>query len=117
MRFLRTVKTYANDLFTSVASVEWIEEIDRVLYGHLVWIFDHAQRTTEGFWGRSYLANGALKDRNVFQLDQQCYPLLELAEFLEAAALEPSQARRWGRIVDDILQVLLTRKAADKWVF
>ena len=117
MKFLRTVKDNAGRLFTPSTSDPWVTEIDRILYGHLVWIYNHAERTTEGFWGRSYLANGKLKDRHVFQLDQQCYPLLELAEFLESAALEPSQARRWGRIVDEILQVLLTRKAADKWVF
>lgn len=48
--------------------------------GHLNWIFRHAQRP-QGFWHRSYLTTGRPKDGPVFQLDQQCYPLLELCDF------------------------------------
>ena len=117
MKLLQIVKNNASRLFTPSTSNSWVAEIDRILYGHLMWVFDHAELTSEGFWGRSYLANGKLKDKNVFQLDQQCYPILELTEFLESASLESSQARRWGSIVDKILHVLLTRKAPNKWVF
>lgn len=91
--------------------------MDRILCGHVKWIFDRAERTKEGFWGRSYLATGAVKDRHVFQLDQQCYPLLELAEYLESSSLSPPQAKTWGRVVDDVLRFLLKRKAPEKWVF
>jgi hypothetical protein len=45
---------------------------------HLQWLFTVAQRR-DGVWGRSHLANGRVKDP-AFQLDQQCYPLLEAVE-------------------------------------
>jgi meiotically up-regulated gene 157 (Mug157) protein len=50
--------------------------------GHLLWVFRRALRP-HGYWHRSYLANGVPKDGPVFQFDQQCYPLLELCEFIE----------------------------------
>lgn len=117
MRFLRIVKSHAKKLFAPFAVTRWVSEIDRILYGHLVWIFDHANRTEGGFWGRSYLANGKLKDRHVFQLDQQCYPLLELAEYLDMKSITPTQACRWGRTINEILDVLLTKRASDRWLF
>jgi hypothetical protein len=48
---------------------------------HLVWMFETAERVN-GLWGRSYLANGRVKDRG-FQLDQQLFPLLELADYVQ----------------------------------
>jgi len=48
---------------------------------HLLWLFETAERIN-GVWGRSYLANGKIKDRG-FQLDQQLFPLLELAEYVQ----------------------------------
>jgi hypothetical protein len=48
--------------------------------GHLIWVFRQARRP-HGYWHRSYLATGIPKDGPVFQLDQQCYPLLELIDF------------------------------------
>ncbi|RSH79489.1 uncharacterized protein EHS24_001541 [Apiotrichum porosum] len=50
-----------------------------ILKAHLRWVFDTAQRP-HGYWARSFFVNGEPKDA-VFQLDQQCYPLLELAEY------------------------------------
>jgi len=88
-----------------------------MLYRHLVWIYDRAERTDEGYWGRSYLATGALKDKTIFQLDQQCYPLLELAEYLDSESISPEKAHQWGATIDSILDVLLQRRASDKWVF
>jgi uncharacterized protein len=49
---------------------------------HLAWLFEVAQRP-EGWWARSHLVGGQRKDR-AFQLDQQLYPLLELADYVEA---------------------------------
>jgi meiotically up-regulated gene 157 (Mug157) protein len=48
--------------------------------GHVNWVFTKAERP-EGFWHRSYLTNGKPKDHSIFQLDQQCYPLLELCDY------------------------------------
>ncbi len=58
------------------------QEIMAILRGHLNWAFAVAQRPS-GYWARSFFANGVPKD-TVFQLDQQCYPLLELAEHAAA---------------------------------
>ncbi|MDR5684259.1 MAG: glycoside hydrolase family 125 protein [Armatimonadota bacterium] len=63
----------------------------RALRRHLTWLFDVAARP-DGLWGRSHLTNGEVKDR-AFQLDQQWYPLLELAR----AALEWGQTDLWDR--------------------
>ena len=117
MKFLRTVKSHAYRLLTPSSARGCIAEIDRVLYGHLVWIFNHVELTAQGFWGRSYLANGKLKDRHVFQLDQQCYPILELTEYLDCGVLEQTEAQNWGQVIDGILHQILGRKATDKWVF
>lgn len=48
---------------------------------HLIWMFETAERVN-GLWGRSYLANGRVKDRG-FQLDQQLFPLMELADYVQ----------------------------------
>ena len=48
---------------------------------HIVWLFERAERV-ENAWGRAYLANGAIKDHG-YQLDQQIYPLLELADYTQ----------------------------------
>lgn len=84
--------------------------IDDALFGHLNWVFRQAQlhatkfdedvefyekvkgfshrspkkatRDRHGFWARSYIITGKTKDSNsIFQLDQQCYPFLELCDF------------------------------------
>ncbi|KIX94012.1 uncharacterized protein Z520_10349 [Fonsecaea multimorphosa CBS 102226] len=58
------------------------EVIKATAKGHLTWIFRYAQRPHQ-FWHRSYLTTGRPKDGAVFQLDQQCYPLLEICDFWE----------------------------------
>jgi uncharacterized protein len=117
MRFLRVLRDHSRSFFAPSALKKWKNNLRRVMYGHLLWVFELAERTEGGFWGRSYLANGKLKDREVFQLDQQCYPLLELAEYLDNNALAPFQAIRWGRTIDEILQILTSRRSSNKWVF
>jgi uncharacterized protein len=56
--------------------------IKRTIKGHLTWVFKHAQRPSK-YWHRSYLVTGRPKDGPIFQLDQQCYPLLLLCDFLD----------------------------------
>ena len=48
---------------------------------HLRWLF-RAARRPQGFFARSYLPTGEIKD-HAFQLDQQCYPLLELVDYVK----------------------------------
>ena len=64
------------------AVTRYRNRIRHVLKGHLNWVFRYAQRP-QGYWHRSYLTTGRPKDGPVFQLDQQCYPLLELADFFD----------------------------------
>lgn len=79
-------------------------EIESAVRGHLEWVFIQAKRP-HGFWHRSYLANGQPKDRSIFQLDQQCYPLLELCDYAEHF---PSEADFVKRIVETgVIQEIL----------
>jgi len=54
--------------------------IHKTVKGHLNWVFRRAERPYS-FWHRSYLVTGPPKDGPLFQLDQQCYPYLELCDF------------------------------------
>jgi hypothetical protein len=56
----------------------------RLVRRHLRWMFETCDRPA-GIFARSYLPNGAVKDP-AFQLDQQCYPVLELVDYLERDA-------------------------------
>ncbi|HEX6384303.1 MAG TPA: glycoside hydrolase family 125 protein [Anaerolineae bacterium] len=76
---------------------------------HLLWLFETAERP-DGYWGRAYLANGRPKD-SVFQLDQQCYPLLELAEYAALTSDEVTVRRLLPHLAA-VLKVLLARQAA-----
>ncbi|CAN8104241.1 unnamed protein product [Discula destructiva] len=100
------------------------DRIDKVLFGHLNWVFRQAAlhstkigeelevyikegdyshpgkreatRNRAGFWARSYIINGNTKDSSgVFQLDQQCYPFLELCDFWKTYdTLNPQSRQR-----------------------
>lgn len=78
--------------------------------GHLAWLFEVAVRP-EGWWARSHLANGDRKD-DVFQLDQQLYPLLELAEYVEATG-DREPLARWGDDIERVLRSIRSRRSAD----
>lgn len=58
------------------------QAISRTLKGHLKWMFQIAVRP-HGFWHRSYIISGKPKDGPTFQLDQQCYPFLELCDYYQ----------------------------------
>ncbi|KAH3904311.1 hypothetical protein HBI56_008960 [Parastagonospora nodorum] len=107
------LETHANitDLVYSEFVPHYRGNIESAVRGHLKWVFIHAKRP-HGFWHRSYLANGQPKDRSIFQLDQQCYPLLELCDYAEHF---PSQVDFVKRIVDagvihEILAVLAAKQ-------
>ncbi|KAL6704440.1 hypothetical protein ACN47E_008184 [Coniothyrium glycines] len=65
-----------------VIHARYTDHIHWVARGHLNWVLTQAKRP-RGYWDRSYLVNGEPKDRCIFQLDQQCYPLLELCDHLD----------------------------------
>jgi hypothetical protein len=100
--------------FIARALLDWGEDGASAVRRHLAWLFDAAERP-EGLWGRSYFANGQIKDRG-FQLDQQLYPLLELAEYTLARDDRAMLTRFQGQIWP-VLDALLARKAPDAWLF
>ena len=67
---------------TPVRRENYRRAIDSTLKGHLRWVFRRAERP-HGFWHRSYIVSGKAKDGPTFQLDQQCYPFLELSDYYE----------------------------------
>lgn len=76
----------------------------------LRWCFEVAERP-DGWWPRASLASGQLKDR-VFQLDQQLYPLLLLADHARLTR-DGALVRRYEAQRDDVVRRLLARRAAN----
>ncbi len=96
------------------ALLSWTPDMHDLVRRHLIWMFEQADRPG-GAWGRCYLANGQLKDA-AFQLDQQLFPLLELAEY----TLETDDRATFERLrphVGEILSHLTTRKATNAALF
>lgn len=96
-------------------------KIREALNKHLTWLFKIAVTEIEidgeprYFWRRSYLINGQPKDGEVFQLDTQCYPFLELCEYYEAYHSDPGTGPFIQHILKtasfkNILQDLLSRR-------
>ncbi|CAN5169428.1 hypothetical protein BH18CHL2_BH18CHL2_01460 [soil metagenome] len=80
-----------------------------VVDGFVRWLFEVAERPG-GWWPRSSLASGQAKDR-AFQLDQQLYPLLLVADRERLAG--PSAATRAHRpAADAVCDALLERRGA-----
>lgn len=103
-------------------------KIRQALAGHLVWLFQIATTNIEidnvvrHFWRRSYLVNGLPKDGEVFQLDTQCYPFLELCEYFDTYGSEPQVKLDIENILQtesfsNILQDLLSRGDDDTGLF
>jgi len=100
--------------YVARALLGWRDEANDFVRRHLLWLFETAERV-DGAWGRCYLANGRVKDR-AYQLDQQLYPVLELAEY----AQETGDWRTWERLrpqVGQVFDALLARRAGDRWLF
>lgn len=81
---------------------------------HLLWLFEVAERPG-GAWGRAYLTNGRCKD-GVYQLDQQCYPLLELAEYWKMTG-DAALVQRLRQHLNAVLEQVLARRASAAWLF
>ncbi len=97
------------------ALLGWNDEGDDLVRRHLLWMWLRAERD-DGFWGRAYLANGKVKDR-AYQLDQQLFPLLQLAEYVTATGDQQTWARLRGP-AKALLDALFARRAADDlWLF
>lgn len=74
--------------------------------GFLGWCFERAERP-DGWWPRSSLASGQAKDR-AFQLDQQLYPPLLLAEHARLTS-DDTLLRRHRADAERVLDALLAR--------
>lgn len=81
---------------------------------HLRWTFETAERPGDA-WARCYLANGRVKD-GAFQLDQQLYPLLELADYVRTTNDQATKAR-FAPQVTAVLAMLDTRRSPDTLLF
>jgi hypothetical protein len=88
------------------ALLSWHADMRDIVRRHLIWMFEIAERK-DGAWGRSYLANGMIKDAS-FQLDQQLFPLLELAEYVLETGDRATFQRLEGHMYA-ILDMLLAR--------
>ncbi|MEQ8672163.1 MAG: glycoside hydrolase family 125 protein [Aggregatilineales bacterium] len=89
-------------------------ETHKLVFGHLVWMFERAGRV-DGTWGRSYLANGKVKDKG-YQLDQQIFPLLELCDYIEKSG-DHSAVERFKAHIQPVINVLMAHKHPQKWLF
>jgi uncharacterized protein len=83
-------------------------EAAQLVRGHLDWLF-HVAARPHGWWARSHLVGGQPKDP-VFQLDQQLYPLLELADYVETTGDRDTLGRHAGE-VGTVLQTIHDRRA------
>ena len=81
---------------------------------HLRWLFQVAERPG-GAWGRAYLPNGQVKDP-AYQLDQQCWPLLELAGHLERGR-DHALAAAAVPVVEEVLEAVTARRAPGAELF
>jgi len=100
--------------YVARALLGWRDEANDLVRRHLLWMFTLAERR-DGAWGRCYLANGRIKD-GAYQLDQQLFPLLELAEY----AQETGDWATWERLrpqVDAVIEAVMARRAGDRWLF
>ncbi len=100
--------------YVARALLSWRRDMADLVRRHLLWMFEVAERP-EGAWGRSYLANGRVKDP-AYQLDQQLFPLLELAEYVA----ETGDGATWERLrgtVRAVVERLLAGRHPRAWLF
>ncbi|KAL7940233.1 Six-hairpin glycosidase-like protein [Trichoderma barbatum] len=79
-RLLLLTRRNLASLITPAAYNQYMGLLDQTIKGHLEWVFFKAERPHK-FWHRSYVITGKPKDGPVYQLDQQCYPMLELCDY------------------------------------
>ncbi|RQW09651.1 glycoside hydrolase family 125 protein [Paenibacillus rhizophilus] len=114
MRLLLDSERHAHFIYEASYVPVFKSQVQRTVKGHLLWMFEKAVRPS-GYWGRAYLTNGFCKD-NVFQLDQQCYPLLELCEYYDRFEDHQAVARILPK-VNEILNMIMEYKDMERWLF
>lgn len=100
-----------NELADARVGRSYSQVIKDTVKGHLIWIFRYAQRPHQ-FWHRSYLTTGRPKDGALFQLDQQCYPLLEICDFWETFPEEQGTVEEImsTNVIDQVLNLIESRR-------
>lgn len=101
--------------YAAIPLLRWHRDSREIVRNHLVWMFEVAERIGNQMWGRAYLANGHVKDP-VFQLDQQLYPLLELAAYVQRTG-DTATLDRLLPHIQPLIDGLMAHKAADQWLF
>ncbi|MEQ6376307.1 glycoside hydrolase family 125 protein [Bacillaceae bacterium S4-13-56] len=90
------------------------QKVQAIIKGHLIWMFEKAGRP-DGYWGRAYLTNGYSKDQ-IFQLDQQCYPVLELCDYYHKFK-DRAIVERVLPTVKEVFTMLMEHKSETHWLF
>lgn len=85
-----------------------------VVRRHILWMFEQAERR-DGFWGRCYMANGRIKD-GAFQLDQQLFPILELADYVLVSG-DRAILQRLHTPITELMNHLMDLRAAGRFLF
>ena len=96
--------------FVVDALVRWKKTHLETMRRHLKWIFEVAEHPNYE-WGRCYLASGQQKD-SAYQLDQQLFPLLELAEYTVMTDDES-----FVEYTQPVMDALLKRRTGSAWLF
>ncbi|RYP75070.1 hypothetical protein DL770_007481 [Monosporascus sp. CRB-9-2] len=109
VRLLLETYNHLKLLIEPDSTSEYAQQISYVAKGHLEWVFNRAQRP------KSYLVIGKPKDQTIFQLDQQCYPLLELCDYLDCFPHEVDFVTRLADsgVIAEILEVLASKRDAE----
>jgi hypothetical protein len=100
--------------YAARALLDWQPEMADIVRRHLLWMFEQAERP-DGLWARCYMANGKIKD-SAFQLDQQLFPLLELAEYVQKTG-DQDTLHRLQRHIAPLFETLMDRKVSDAMLF
>jgi hypothetical protein len=82
--------------------------IASTIEGFARWLFERAERP-DGWWPRASLASGQVKDR-AFQLDQQLWPLLLVADSVRLSG--GPAVSRYGHACTEMLDALLAKRSA-----
>ncbi|CAH0046230.1 unnamed protein product [Clonostachys solani] len=117
-RLLLNVHQHLDKLVEPTQHGVYKSKIERVLKGHLKWAHEVAERP-HTFWHRSYVITGKPKDGPTFQLDQQCYPLLELCDYSDAFPDDKSFLADLvlGAAVREVLSSIVSRRDASSGLF
>ena len=104
---------YMYKLLESAYRLNKNPDILKAMKNHIVWLFTYI---TEIGWGRSHLINGRIKDK-VFQLDQQCYPIIQFYDFLNNINEDRALLELCIPKLDELSDLLFTKKSKDLMLF